>query len=629
MPKKTKTPPKPKRRFEKLRAYLPAHKKAAGLIAAFVLVAAATAWFLVNTAGPLKASVEQPAAHRIDVPIVLRLNQKLKEIPTNSITITPATEGKWTRSSAGVFGHDTLTFTPKGLLVADTAYTVKLPTMTRILMGNSSAVSAEFKTERAPSVMKTGLASVAENSTVPADMAFTVEFASPIKQLRTLAFSISPEIEVRQKAESDKTYTWQPTSMLPQGQPVTVTVSDTQNKEVILKKTLNVASEPSVAGYAKEVYFTPDDTATITFGQPIDEESKKFITFDAEGQGSWENDTTYRFKPTNLQPGRTYGYKIGQGLRSKEGGVLTKDIGASFRTTGPVAVVGTGPQGAGLAQSRQVLTFTFDQAVDKQSAASHLVVSSGKVGDISWKGNTMNVVVTDLGFQQNFSATIGAGVANAGFGLPSAQAYGLSFTTEARSTKLAVPVYRQQHSATCTAASLRMALAYRGAAADEIGLVNAMGYAPRDIDKSTDPPTWDDSSQMFVGSIDGSIAKGTGAGPDAPPVAKAARAYGHDASVMTGASVNWVAEQLYAGNPVIIFGAFKNTGYTTWQTPSGKKVIMNLTGHARVAIGVVGEPSNPIGFWVNDPLSGTAYWSAGALAGNMSLDPDRQAVVVY
>lgn len=176
-----------------------------------------------------------------------------------------------------------------------------------------------------------------------------------------------------------------------------------------------------------------------------------------------------------------------------------------------------------------------------------------------------------------------------------------------------------------------MALAYRGIGSDEMGLVNAMGYAPRSKDTSTDPPTWDDSSQMFVGSVDGSIAAGTGAGPDAPPVAKAARAYGRGASAVTGISPSWIAEQLYAGNPVLMFGAFRaGSGTTSWQTPTGKTIIMNLTGHVTTVIGVKGEPSNPLGFWVNDPLGGgTQYWSVGAVAANIARDPDRQAVVIY
>ena len=134
---------------------------------------------------------------------------------------------------------------------------------------------------------------------------------------------------------------------------------------------------------------------------------------------------------------------------------------------------------------------------------------------------------------------------------------------------------------------------------------------------------------MFVGSIDGSITAGTGAGPDAPPIAKAARAYGRSASPFTGVNAGWIAQQIHNGNPVIMFGAYRATGTTTWKTPSGGTIVMNLTGHATVVTGVQGEPSAPLGFWVNDPLRGSSYWSAAAVEANIARDPDRQAVVVY
>ena len=78
-----------------------------------------------------------------------------------------------------------------------------------------------------------------------------------------------------------------------------------------------------------------------------------------------------------------------------------------------------------------------------------------------------------------------------------------------------------------------------------------------------------------------------------------------------------------------MFGAFRNTGTTSWKTPDGQTRIMNLTGHATVVTGVNGEPSNPLGFWVNDPLKGSYYLTANQTAHSISLDPDRQAVVIY
>ena len=198
-----------------------------------------------------------------------------------------------------------------------------------------------------------------------------------------------------------------------------------------------------------------------------------------------------------------------------------------------------------------------------------------------------------------------------------------------RSHKLNVPYYTQQYRASCTGAALRMILDYRGIDAHDKAIVERMGYKPTRLDTSQTPHRWDDPSEMFVGDINGSIAAGTAAGPDAPPVAKAARSYGRDASVVYHPSMTMIARSIYAGNPVIEFGAASTTSAISWKTPSGRITVMNLTSHVRVVTGVYGDPDQPIGFWVSDPLGGgSQYWSADALADDMSRDPYGQAVIV-
>jgi len=148
------------------------------------------------------------------------------------------------------------------------------------------------------------------------------------------------------------------------------------------------------------------------------------------------------------------------------------------------------------------------------------------------------------------------------------------------------------------------------------------------MDRSEEGNKWDDPAQMFVGHADGgSIYRG--AGPDAPPVAKAAQASGRSATATQGISTQWVAKQLYNDNPVIVFGATRDTGFETWKTPSGKTVRMNKTSHVVVATGVKGEANNPLGFWVNDSLYGASYWTVGQMQANIARDAYRQAVVVY
>lgn len=587
--------------------------------------------FVLRTALPISLAMPQAYVQRVDQPLSLNLRQKVASVDTDSITITPHIKGDWTLVRGALIGNDKLVFHPQSDFVVATTYTVSNVRVARVGIGSATLPTMTFKTEAAPGLAQTGLAKEADNAVVAADAVFEVSLTSANHDLRHIAIRTTPHIDFAMSSEQDKTYRWKSKAHLPQGTKVAIEVYDDKNNASLLKKTVSIAAEPVVTSQMNQSRLAPGSTAIITFSEPIDPSSSKYISFETPGSGTWKSPTEYTYTPSKLEPGRAYGYKIAAGLRTQKGGILESDYSGKLTTIGAVYVTSSSPRGSGVVQSAQTVSFTFDQPVDHASAEKRFSISAGTVTGFSWSGNTLRASVTNLGYQQTVTATIGAGVTNTDFGLPSTQTFSTTFTTEIRSTQLNVPFYGQQHSGTCSAAALRMALSYRGIGSDEIGLVNAMGYAPRNIDKSTDPPTWDDSSQMFVGSIDGSIAAGTGAGPDAPPVAKAARAYGRNADAVTGITPSWIAQQLYNGNPVLMFGAFRsNSGTTTWQTPTGKTIIMNLTGHVTTVIGVQGEPSNPIGFWVNDPLTrGTQYWSATTVAANIARDPDRQAVVIY
>lgn len=587
--------------------------------------------FLLRTALPISVAVPQAYIQRVDQPLSLNLRQKISSVDTNAITITPHVQGSWTLVRAALIGNDKLVFHPQSDFVVATTYTVKNVHIERIGIGSVTLPDVTFKTEAAPGLAQSGLVKATEGTTMAADAAFEISLTSANHDLRRIAIRTTPQIDLIPSIEQDKLYRWRPKGYLPQGTKVAVEIYDDKNNTSLLKKIISIAAEPVVTSQMDQSRLAPGSTATIAFSEPIDPSSSKYISFDTPGSGAWKSSTEYIYTPNKLEPGRAYGYKIAAGLRTQKGGILASDRSGKLTTIGAVYVTGSSPRGSGVSQSAQTISFAFDQPVDHVSAEKRFSVSAGTVTGFSWSGNTLRAAVTNLGYQRTVTAAVDAGVSNTGFGLPSTQAFTTTFTTEIRSTRLNVPFYAQQHSGTCSAAALRMALRYRGISSDEVGLVNAMGYAPRNIDKSTDPPTWDDSSQMFVGSIDGSIAAGTGAGPDAPPVAKAARVYGRNADAVTGVTPSWIAQQLYNGNPVLMFGAFRsNSGTTSWQTPSGKTIIMNLTGHVTTVIGVQGEASNPIGFWVNDPLAKSAqYWPAAAVAANIARDPDRQAVVVY
>ncbi|OGL22312.1 hypothetical protein A2707_03215 [Candidatus Saccharibacteria bacterium RIFCSPHIGHO2_01_FULL_45_15] len=609
--------------------WITTHKRISlfGMLAFIFLLAASL--FLIRTRLPIAPQVSSAKAS-VSHSLHVALNQKIGDIDTTKISISPSVAGSWKYEASALLGNDRLVFTPKTYFTVATDYTVTFPAAKRTLFGEAKLPNVSFQTESAPSVTSESLKSFTPGAAVPADYTFSVTLGSPNRQLRSLVLRTTPNIPLTPKVQNDTTYSWRSSELLPQGQKISVELYDEKNQVSLIKKDITIASEPRITSPAARDRLQSKDPIAITFDQPITPGEQTDITFDTPGNGTWKSPTEYVFSPNGLSAGKTYSYVIKKGLRSTTGGIVTSDQSGTLSTMGAVAVTASGPRGKNLSQAKQTVSFTFDQSVNHESAQSRVSLSSGTISGFSWQGNTLNVTVVNLGYQRTVTASVAAGVVNTGFGLPSSQVFSTSFTTETRSARLTVPYYRQQHSATCTAAALRMVLGHRNVSSDEMGLVNAMGYAPRNKDTSTNPATWDDPDQMFVGSIDGSIAKGTGAGPDAAPIAKAARAYGRSAQDFTGISAGWIAGQVYAGNPVIMFGAFRATGMTSWQTPTGKNVTMNLTGHVTVVTGVVGEPSNPIGFYVHDSLNGgNQYWSTGTVAANIARDPYRQAVVVY
>lgn len=561
---------------------------------------------------------------------VVNLHRTVSSIDTSKISVSPAAEGEWSLKASSLFGSDTLVFTPRHSFKADTTYTMSNVQVGRPFGGVDSLPNMSFTTEKAPNVTSEGMAALKDDTTIAADASFNLSLQKPNAGLRDIILRTSPAIEMSADVSGDKDYTWRPNKLLGSGQVLEIEAVDMKSSEVLLKRRFVVAESPNVASLSVPTHFKPGDVQKITFSQPIKRDSAE-ITLSTEGSGKWESDTVYAYTPKDLVPGKTYDFKVKEGLRSVAGGIASAPISGSFQSVGAVAVTESSPKGTGVSKASQKIRFTFDQPVDKESVMSRFSVSAGRVSGMVWEGNTLIATVIDMGYQQTVTATIAAGVKNAGFGLPSTAAFTTSFTTEVRVVKYDVPFYRQQYAGSCTAASLRMILSYYGIGSDDMSIVQRMGYSPRSWDTSTNPPSWDDPEEMFVGDINGKIKNGTGAGPDAGPVAKAARSYGKNASAVTGVSAGWIAQQLIDNKIVMMFGSWDGTAnYTTWTTPSGQTAKMNSTGHATVVVGVKGEPSNPQGFWVNDPLKGgTTYWSAASVQQNISLDPYRQAVVVW
>lgn len=562
--------------------------------------------------------------HSINEPLVINFQANIKNIDLKDIIIEPYVEGKWKFQKGSLVEKDKLFFIPKYNFSLNTIYKVKNITVYNWFRKEVSVNDIAFTTEPIEGIKLDGLFKLEENQTV----AYDYKFYIATKYQRNIELETIPEIQFNKINDNvNNVITWEAKNgILPQGSNIQIELFE--NEKSIYKKQLRIAPEPTI-NLSKNFDITTEDTLLIQFNEPMETQSDNFIEIDTPIVGKWLNDKEYSFNLPEIKPAQTYNYIIKSGLKTKNGGILTNDITGNIVSLGEVKVSELSPQGYGLKQDRQTIVIKFNQPVDRLSVEQRFSVSAGEIKRKYWIDNSFYVDIENIGYQKNVKYTLQKGVMNTAFGLPSKDYFSSSFTTEARITKYNVPLFKQQKSATCTAAALRMVLAYRGINTSEDEIVTRMGYNPRQIDLSTSPPTWDDPSQMFVGYVDGKDDN-TAAGPDADPLALVAKSYGRNSYVANGVDANWIASKLSQGSLVIAFGTTKGRAdYRTWQTPTGQIRKMNKSSHVRAVIGYQGEPYEPLGFWLNDPLLGsTQYWSSSKLQNDIWLDAYQQVVVV-
>ena len=195
--------------------------------------------------------------------------------------------------------------------------------------------------------------------------------------------------------------------------------------------------------------------------------------------------------------------------------------------------------------------------------------------------------------------------------------------------KLKVPLYKQTYGQSCEASALRMALAYRSVTTTDMALLNQMGYDGVVAKTVNGKLIWTDPHKQFVGDKDGDQQKLTGYGVFAEPIAAASDKNGRPAEAKDDVQIDWIVSQLYAGNPVIVWGVSIKISDTVWYTEDGATVNAPLRTHTRLVTGFKGDPSDPDGFYLNDPATGTEkYWTTVALKTDISKGI-KQAVAVY
>lgn len=256
-----------------------------------------------------------------------------------------------------------------------------------------------------------------------------------------------------------------------------------------------------------------------------------------------------------------------------------------------------------------IITVLFKEPVSLEYFSSALTITPNVLGSYNIKGNIGTFTPKNpLAPQTTYNVSYNDGI----------NTYSSVFDTRPVLHILAVPYHRQQYARSCEAASLRMALEYLGTFTNDMEIVNLAGYIPTEPNWSE--RTWDNPYEMFVGFISG---KQVGYGMYASALSKSAIKLGHNAQVLENPSIQDIAEAIWNDKPVVAWGYINDTipKLSYFNTDNGQRVPIYSNEHARVIVGVVGSPKNPVGFYLHDPLSGVAneYWSAEKLQKHMSI----------
>ncbi|HXA29129.1 MAG TPA: C39 family peptidase [Candidatus Angelobacter sp.] len=202
---------------------------------------------------------------------------------------------------------------------------------------------------------------------------------------------------------------------------------------------------------------------------------------------------------------------------------------------------------------------------------------------------------------------------------------GGALPAQAASNRIAAPVLQQQHSLSCEAAALRIALAAKGIDVSEDWILNAIGADLRGpVMQGGNVVQWGDPYATFVGNVNGSEPGYTGYGVYAPPIAFAAGLAGASATAMSGVDPQTLYQQVMNGNPVVVWvvNHLGTTSLRTWTAWDGRSVPYSVGEHAMALVGVnfddgtvtLGDPGNGSQFTIDMAKFENSFASFGKMA---------------
>ena len=204
-----------------------------------------------------------------------------------------------------------------------------------------------------------------------------------------------------------------------------------------------------------------------------------------------------------------------------------------------------------------------------------------------------------------------------------------------KSAHMDVPLYHQMYRLSCEAASLEMALAYKGVTQTQEELLTKIGVSePKVSYIQNGVRIWGDPDLGFVGDVAGSFSNSiggletaTGWGVSNVRIGQVAQELRPQSASYDHFTIDQIETELDNQNPVMFWNvpdSYKNER-TTYQTPSGKTIDF-FRDHVAVITGY--DIVNGLAvFSINDPMFGKYTLTKDTLTRRMAKKDGRVVVI--
>ncbi len=540
--------------------------------------------FVVGTA---RANISEDVL-RSQTPLKISFN---KEVKLSSLpSFSPSIDGSW-HTKRGIFGVREVYFTPEKewpagenvhVLVGFSLYIKNEPQFENLQFDTKPSVEIDrFRIKNGTCEKLPALPEI--------EVALSPEYAAlPI----TLSVEETKNSFIRKSSGNPALFVLEH----PLVNSDTATLRVVSGEKILFSRECSTVVGPDVVSLPKKDYFLPGDTIEVVFNTALSMDPMPIST-NAPGEGRFVTDSQYNFTLGTIAPGEEYFFLIPAGAKTLSGGTRATEKKIKISTPGELhAVINIPTEEVTTTPDVKVV---FDQPVDHTSAESHFLINPKARGNFSWEDNTMIWHGQDLAFATTYTVSVGSGVLSL-YGLPSTESVSGKFTTVLRTTKLPI-TFASSYSGDIVA--IMSAMSAKRMEVDEDTVFARLG--PASGDRSGD--IWGDPRLGFVGSKDSPASYGS----HASVIARAVTSLGRKGVLITHPSVKSIANEILAGNPVIVLSG---TGTQSWVTSSGT-TITALTNKKTLLVGGVYGGVSPRAFYVYYPgTSGYTYVTAEALS---------------